>query len=130
LSHALSLSTATYIDIDYDTISGALVINGGWPSAPDEEGWSDKTSRKESDGTVEIGVLMHELNPDPEDIQFGGFLTVLGEDKSPSTLPAPMYISTQLLTAPQNPSDSKHPHATTPFSPHPPLPKNHRQRTP
>ncbi|KAF1915531.1 PIG-X, partial [Ampelomyces quisqualis] len=83
LSHALSLSTATYIDIDYDTISGALVINGGWPSAPDEHGWTEKTSRRESDGTIEIGVLMHELNPDPEDIQFGGFLTVLGEDSSP-----------------------------------------------
>lgn len=34
---------------------------------------------------MEIGVLSHEPNPDPEDIQFGGFLTVLGSDDKPST---------------------------------------------
>lgn len=92
LSHALSLSTATYIDIDYDTITGALIINGGWTSAPDEDGWTEEIPRRASDGTIEIGVLMHEPNPDPEDIQFGGFLTVLGDDKSPSTHPPPSAI--------------------------------------
>jgi hypothetical protein len=86
LSLALSLSMATYLDIDYDTITGAVVINAGWPSPPSEKGWMDKISRKASDGTVEIGVLMHEPNPDPEDVQFGGFLTVLGQDTSPSKL--------------------------------------------
>jgi hypothetical protein len=85
LSHFLNLSTATYVDIDYDTISRALVINAGWPSAPEEEGWTDTILRTKSDQTVEIGVLMHESNSDPEDIQFGGFLTVLGQDSSPST---------------------------------------------
>jgi hypothetical protein len=85
LSHFLKLSTATYMDIDYDTISGALVINAGWPSAPDSKGWTETTTRLPSDGTVEIGVLMHEQNPDPEDVQFGGFLTTLGQDSKPST---------------------------------------------
>jgi hypothetical protein len=84
LSLALSLSMASYLDIDYDTITRALVINAGWPHPPSDKGWMDKISRKESDGTVEIGVLMHEPNPDPEDIQFGGFLTSLGQDSSPS----------------------------------------------
>lgn len=83
LSLALSLSTATYMDIDYDTITRALVINAGWPSAPSEKGWTETIS-KVSSGTVEVGVLNHEPNPDPEDIQFGGFLTVLGQDSAPS----------------------------------------------
>jgi hypothetical protein len=84
LHQALSLSTATYLDIDYDTITRALVINAGWPSAPSEKGWTETISRKSSDATIEIGVLIHEPNPDPEDIQFGGFLAVLGQDTSPS----------------------------------------------
>jgi hypothetical protein len=83
LSLALSLSTATYIDIDYDTITRALVINAGWPSPPSEKGWTETIS-KTSSGTVEVGILNHEPNPDPEDIGFGGFLIVLGQDASPS----------------------------------------------
>ncbi|KAH6200688.1 hypothetical protein HBI15_192290 [Parastagonospora nodorum] len=83
LHQALSLSTATYLDIDYDTITRALVINAGWPSAPSEKGWTETISRKRADATIEIGVLIHEPNPDPEDIQFGGFLAVLGQDTSP-----------------------------------------------
>jgi hypothetical protein len=98
LSLALSLSMATYLDIDYDTITGALVINAGWPSPPSEEGWMDKISRKASDGTIEIGVLMHEPNPDPEDVQFGGFLTVLGQDASPSKLLSSTSITPILTT--------------------------------
>jgi hypothetical protein len=92
LSLALSLSTATYLDIDYDTISRALVINAGWPSAPSEKGWTETILRKGSDATIEIGVLNHEPNPDPEDIQFGGFLTVLGQDSAPS-----MYKTSSFL---------------------------------
>jgi hypothetical protein len=92
LNLALSLSTATYLDIDYDTITRALVINAGWPSPPSEEGWTETILRGEWDGTVEIGVLNHEPNPDPEDIQFGGFLTVLGQDKSPSTPPTSLSL--------------------------------------
>lgn len=122
LHQALSLSTATYLDIDYDTISRALVINAGWPSAPGEKGWSETISGKASDATVEIGVLIHEPNPDPEDIQFGGFLAVLGQDTSPSkpsTTSAQSLFHTKL---PQNQPASKHPRATTPSSPNPPPP--------
>jgi hypothetical protein len=92
LNLALSLSTATYLDIDYDTITRALVINAGWPSPPSEKGWSETLIRTEASGTLEIGVLNHEPNPDPEDIGFGGFLTVLGQDTSPSTSPILLLI--------------------------------------
>ncbi|KAH7087545.1 PIG-X [Paraphoma chrysanthemicola] len=80
----LGMKSATYLDVDYDTITRALVANFGWPSAPGgKKSWSEDIRRLEKSGTVEIGVLNHEPNPDPEDIQFGGFLTVLGQDTSP-----------------------------------------------
>lgn len=109
----LSLSTATYMDIDYDAISGALVINAGWDSALSDDGWTETISREKSDGAVEIGVLMHEPNPDPEDVQFGGFLTVLGQDSKPSTLlilPCSSYANTILRT-------NTLPNPNSPFSP-------------
>lgn len=81
---AIQLLTAAYVDIDYDTISRAVVLTAGWSDAPGNEGWSETIQSPDKDATVEIGVLSHEPNSDPEDIQFGGFLTVLGQDKAPS----------------------------------------------
>lgn len=81
---------ATYLDIDYDTISRALVINAGFASAPTTPRWAETITKREGDGTVEIGILNHEPNPDPEDVQFGGFLVVLGEDDKPSTFVPPL----------------------------------------
>lgn len=78
------VSSLSYLDIDYDTISRAVVLNFGWADPPSDKGWSETIHQYPKDSTVEIGVLSHEANSDPEDIQFGGFLTVLGEDASPS----------------------------------------------
>lgn len=82
-----SLAEASYVDIDYDTINRAVVINAGWPSTQDDKGWTETLTRRTegTQGTTEIGVLTHEPNPDPEDIGFGGFLTVLGQSSSPRT---------------------------------------------
>jgi hypothetical protein len=80
-----AMRSAAYLDVDYDTITRALVVNVGWSSAPRGSSWNEEIYRGEKDGTIEIGVLNHEPNPDPEDIQFGGFLTVLGQDGAPST---------------------------------------------
>jgi hypothetical protein len=78
--------TSRYIDVDYDTISRAVVLTAGYPSAHEKgEGWTEEIRLPSQDATVEIGVLNHESNADPEDIQFGGFLTVLGQDERPST---------------------------------------------
>jgi hypothetical protein len=84
-----SFADATYLDMDYDTISRALIINAGFPSAPTRSGWTERLFKRDGDGTVEIGILNHEPNPDPEDVQFGGFLVVLGDDDKPSTSPPP-----------------------------------------
>ncbi|EUC38131.1 hypothetical protein COCCADRAFT_32815 [Bipolaris zeicola 26-R-13] len=76
--------TARYVDVDYDTISRAVVVTAGWPNAGESgNGWTDEIRLPSKDATVEIGVLNLEGNTDPEDIQFGGFLTVLGEDEKP-----------------------------------------------
>ncbi|KAI1540364.1 PIG-X-domain-containing protein [Pyrenophora tritici-repentis] len=102
-----AFSTARSVDIDYDTISRSVVLTALWPVAEKEswekeKGWTS-THRLPSawmikhgglspnevpteDSTVEIGVLSHEGNADPEDIQFGGFLTVLGQDQKPNAL--------------------------------------------
>ncbi|KAJ4379197.1 protease B nonderepressible form [Didymella sp. IMI 355093] len=76
----------SYTDIDYDAISQAVVCTVVWSTnhVPGER-WTDTYSAPEedSDSTVEIGVLSHEANTDPEDYQFGGFLTVLGRDDKP-----------------------------------------------
>lgn len=83
-----SNDSPSYVDIDYDAISQAVVCTAVW-SDKLRDGWTDKHSALEegSDSTVEVGVLSHEANTDPEDYQFGGFLTVLGRDDKPSTPP-------------------------------------------
>ncbi|KAF1839008.1 PIG-X-domain-containing protein [Decorospora gaudefroyi] len=73
---------ASYVDVDYDTISRTVVVTAVWDS-DGEEGWNDTILLPSPDATVEIGVLNHESNADAEDIQFGGFLTVLGQDDRP-----------------------------------------------
>lgn len=88
---ASSLSTAAYVDIDYDTISHAVVLNAFWSTSPDGPSWTETSSLPSREQTIEIGVLSHEPNPDPEDIAFAGFLTVLGNDAAPSmSAPSPI----------------------------------------
>lgn len=108
-----SNDTPSYVDIDYDAISQAVVYTAVW-SNKSKNGWTDKYTAPEedSDSTMEIGVLSHEANTDPEDYQFGGFLTVLGQDSKPSTTPVPMH-STR-LTQFQSQHVSKPQHDTTP----------------
>jgi hypothetical protein len=81
-----AVSDADYVDMDYDSISQAVVVTIHWSESPrqPEGGWTESISVPDNESTIEIGVLSHESNSDPEDIQFGGFLTVLGRDDSPS----------------------------------------------
>ena len=89
---AKSLLSASSLDMDYDTISHALIINAFWSDAPDPEGWTETITQKKGE-TIEIGILNREHNPDPEDLQFAGFLVVLGQDTKPSTYPNPIILS-------------------------------------
>jgi hypothetical protein len=81
----MSLASATYLDIDYDAISHAVVLNAFWNKSPRGPGWTEVIALPGKEETIEVGVLNHEPNPDPEDIAFSGFLTVLGQDDKPST---------------------------------------------
>jgi hypothetical protein len=81
---AEQLADVDYLDVDYDAISHAVVVNAFWAQAP-KESWTEAIRLADSEETIEIGVLNHETNPDPEDVQFSGFLTVLGRDEKPST---------------------------------------------
>ncbi|RMZ73281.1 Glycosylphosphatidylinositol-mannosyltransferase I PIG-X PBN1 [Pyrenophora seminiperda CCB06] len=129
------ISTARSVDIDYDTISRTVVLTALWPLAEkdhwvEEKGWTSlhrlpsawmikhgKVAPKDlptEESTVEIGVLSHEGNADPEDIQFGGFLTVLGQDTKPKATrfqtPTRHY---PLLNITTNPTAPPKPHPLT-----------------
>lgn len=110
-----SLPSASYIDLDYDAISQALIFTTVWSKAPSEEGWTDTISKRRADSSkVEIGVLAHEPNTDPEDVQFGGFLSVLDQDDKPSTtLSASIHLIS--LTLFQSQHASKRQRDTTRF---------------
>ncbi|KAF2128292.1 PIG-X-domain-containing protein [Dothidotthia symphoricarpi CBS 119687] len=107
-----SLLTASYLDVDYDTISRALVVTAFWADAPSKAGWTETIAQPHADARVEVGILVSEPNPDPEDIQFGGFLTVVGEDEKPTppnptcklhahiTLPSALFIDKHQFTDP------------------------------
>ena len=121
--------TARYVDVDYDTISQAVVVTAGWPHAHEEgRGWTDEIRLPSKDATVGIGVLNLEGNTDPEDIQFGGFLTVLGEDEKPSTF-LTCHQPTIYTKNPANSSNRTHtlPNPNPPLSPRRPLQKPHCQ---
>ena len=127
---ATQLLTAAYVDVDYDTISRAVVLTAGWSDAEGHEGWSEKIQLPEKDSTVEIGVLNHEPNPDPEDVQFGGFLTVLGQDTAPSTYTISTNANIDILTRQQKQPVSKPQPATTRSSAPPPAQPHHPSSIP
>ncbi|CAI6333425.1 unnamed protein product [Periconia digitata] len=77
------LLSATYVDIDYDAISHAVVLSAFTATAPATGYWDETISVTSELQSTEVGVLTYEKNPDPEDIGFGGFLTVLGQDQAP-----------------------------------------------
>lgn len=113
---ATSLLSASYLDIDYSAASSAVIINVFWDKAPITNSWTESVFLPGTQERVEVGVLSHEKNPDPEDIAFAGFLTVLGQDTQPSKHPLSLSLSsanTYLLSS-QSPLVSRHPHATTP----------------
>lgn len=83
----MTLLSASYLDIDYDAISHALIINAMWAKAPKTKSWTENISLPGKEETIEVGVLNQESNPDPEDLAFSGFLTVLGQDTKPSMFP-------------------------------------------
>lgn len=77
------LSTASSLDISYDTISHALKVTGTW-------GLQDQPLRvgapEASNHRVEVGILATDKPHDiePHELGLSGSLTVLGQDKKPA----------------------------------------------
>ncbi|KAF1981781.1 PIG-X-domain-containing protein [Aulographum hederae CBS 113979] len=78
-----SLRSVSFLDINYDAISHALVINAYWAGGPEKGVWNEVQEKQRSDDTLEIGVLNNEQATEKEELKLGGFLTVLGEHDEP-----------------------------------------------
>lgn len=78
------LEGATSIDMDFDAISHAVVVNALWAAGPSNRTWPRETiiPYKATD-TTEIGILNREKADEPEEVALGGFLTVIGQDEKP-----------------------------------------------
>lgn len=81
---AQALLSANYVDIDFDTISHAVILRAYWNEASNDRGWTEVTSLQKGVGSLEIGVLNNETPDEPEELKMGGFLTVVGTDLEPS----------------------------------------------
>lgn len=87
VNEAAALSYASYLDIDFDAISHAVTLTAFWradlpgglaKNVPAKGGPNDK---------LEVGVLTVEPPDEAEEVKLGGYLTVIGEDSTPSKCP-------------------------------------------
>lgn len=85
LSAAMSLLSADYIDIDYEKDLGSVILTSFWATGPQEGTWEEIIDYS-SHERVEVGLLHQEASEDKDEIKMGGWLTVVGHDKNPSTL--------------------------------------------
>jgi len=81
------LQKATYMDIDFDAISHAVVVTAFWAAGPSHKPWPRATIAPfRVDDTTEIGILNNEKAEEPEEIALGGSLTIIGQDEKPGKL--------------------------------------------
>ena len=85
-----SLRNVSYLDIDYDAISQAIVFNVHWRQSPVPQ--TIRINAHSPNEKVEVGVLSSEQPIEPEELSLGGFLTVLGEDSKPGKWNCSMYL--------------------------------------
>ena len=84
------LENASYIDVDFDAISHALVFTAFWnphrrqilPAQRDKR----PIKRIRAEDTIEVGVLQSEQATEPEELSLGGYLTVIGQNDHPSII--------------------------------------------
>ena len=86
LARASAIASADYLDIDYDSISQALVIRTYRHRSPEAPGkWQEEVQAVDN-AKLEIGVLASEVATEVEKLKLGGFLAVIGEDEKLSEL--------------------------------------------
>lgn len=86
VNEAAALSYASYLDMDFDVISHAVTLSGFWREGLSAEMAKSVPSKGSPNDSLEVGVLVAEKSDEPEELKFGGYLTVIGEDDEPSKL--------------------------------------------
>ena len=109
------LNLVNWLDVDYDTIGQVLTLTTFSHTPPVSTNWNEYIPKRKSI-KVEVGVLGSEKAIEPEELRLSGFLTVIGEDKEPSTS---LSLFTQLHNSHTHPikipRSSPFPLATIPF---------------
>lgn len=77
-----ALSSASTLDISFDTISHALTLSAFYPSTT--QPLSITKPKTASPSRLEVGILSNEKARETEELSLSGFLTVLGEDTKAS----------------------------------------------
>jgi hypothetical protein len=80
-SRVEALKEASYVDLNFDTISHALTLAVYYP--PTTQSIS-LTNSYPGSSRLEVGILSVEKPIEPEELSLGGFLTVVGEHTKPS----------------------------------------------
>ncbi|KAL8863388.1 MAG: hypothetical protein Q9178_000069 [Gyalolechia marmorata] len=77
------LENAAYIDLDYDAYSRDIILTSFHHKSPGSEGWDEQVKRRQNSARTEVGVFASQEATEPEELSFGGYSTVIGEDEKP-----------------------------------------------
>ncbi|KAL8846445.1 MAG: hypothetical protein Q9221_008470 [Calogaya cf. arnoldii] len=80
---AKSLEKSAYLDIDYDASSREVILTTFHHESPDLEGWKLEVKSRRNSEKTEVGIFTYQQALQPEELSFGGSVTVIGEDKKP-----------------------------------------------
>ncbi|RAK95147.1 uncharacterized protein BO80DRAFT_460006 [Aspergillus ibericus CBS 121593] len=74
---------ADSIDLDYDVVSGTLIVSGYWSQPDNADGWTEEIRAPSNNrDRVEVGLLGTEKAVEAEEIKMGGLLGVVGVDEA------------------------------------------------
>ncbi len=73
--------------MDYDAGSQEYIITSFHHESPDLEGWNEEIKCRRNSEKTEVGLFTYQQALEPQELSFEGYLTVIGEDKKPSTSP-------------------------------------------
>jgi hypothetical protein len=77
---------ADSVDIDFDSISNALIVRALWSeSRLSDKKWWETHFLPPKGSSAEVGVLINETPEEPDELRYSGFLTKIGEDDKPGT---------------------------------------------
>ncbi|KAI4285222.1 MAG: hypothetical protein L6R38_000828 [Xanthoria sp. 2 TBL-2021] len=82
-SAAKRLEKSAYLDIDYNAGSREFILTSFHHESPDLDGWNEDVKRRWNSEKTEVGLFTYQQALEPEELSFGGYLTVISEDKKP-----------------------------------------------